>query len=47
MEKAIAGNFMKPACRELVHAFENEDAMLDYIETCDTSQMLPEQTKFL
>ena len=47
MEKAIAGNFMKPACRELVRAFTQADEMLDYIETCDTSQMLPEQTKFL
>lgn len=47
MEKAIAGSFMKPACRELVHAFTDTDKMLDYIETCDTSRMLPEQTKFL
>ena len=47
IEKAISGNFMKPACRELVRAFTDADAMLDYIETCDTSQMLPEQTKFL
>ena len=47
IEKAIAGNFMKAACRELVHAFTDADDMLDYIETCDTSKLLPEQTKFL
>ena len=47
MEKAIAENFMKPACRDLLRAFTDTDEMLDYIENCDTSQMLPEQTKFL
>lgn len=47
MEKAIAGNFMKPDCRKLVHAFTDENKMLDYIENCDTSLLLPEQTKFL
>ena len=34
-------------CRELLHAFDDADAMLDYIETCDTATMLPEQTKYL
>lgn len=47
IEKAIAGNFMQPACRELLRAFTDTDELLDYIETCDTTQMIPEQTKFL
>ena len=47
IDKAIGENFMKGVCRELLHAFTQADAMLDYIETCDTTHMLPEQTKFL
>ena len=47
IDKAIAEHFMKDVCRELLHAFGDVDAMLDYIETCDTTTMLPEQTKFL
>ena len=47
IEKASEGNCMKSACRELVHAFTDADEMLDYIENCDTSKLLPEQTKFL
>ncbi|MBQ7540800.1 MAG: TIGR00730 family Rossman fold protein [Clostridia bacterium] len=47
IEKAIEGNFMKDACRALMHAFSDADAMLGYVETCDTTTMLPEQTKFL
>ena len=47
IEKAIAGNFMREACRQLLQAFTDADEMLRYIETCDTSELLPEQTKFL
>lgn len=47
IEKAIRENFMKDVCRELLHAFDDTAAMLGYIETCDTTTMLPEQTKYL
>ena len=47
IDKAIAEHFMKDVCRELLRAFDDADAMLDYIETCDTTTMLPEQTKYL
>jgi hypothetical protein len=47
IEKAIRGNFMKPCCRELVHAFDDADRMLDYIEAYDDTQMTPEQMKFI
>lgn len=47
IDKAISEHFMKDVCRELLHAFDDADAMLDYIETCDTATMLPEQTKYL
>ena len=47
IDKAIAEHFMKDVCRELLRAFDDADAMLDYIETCDTATMLPEQTKYL
>ena len=47
MDKAIEGHFMQAACRELVHSFSDVDALLDYLETYDSTQMLPEQLKFL
>ena len=47
IEKAISENFMKDVCRDLLCAFTDTDAMLHYLETCDTTQLLPEQTKYL
>ena len=47
IEKAIDGRFMKDACRDLVRSFAQPDALLDYLEQYDGSQMLPEQMKFL
>lgn len=47
LENAIAGNFMKSSCRNLLRAFSDADEMLRYIETCDTTQMTPDQMKYL
>lgn len=47
LEKAIAGNFMKPSCRTLLRTFDTPDALLDYIETCDTTVLTAEQMKFI
>ena len=47
MDKAIEGRFMQQACRELVRSFTDANALLDYLESYDSTQMLPEQLKFL
>lgn len=47
LDKSIEGKFMKPCCHELMAYFSEPRAILDYIETCDTATMTPEQMKYL
>ena len=47
LDKAVEGKFMKACCHELVAFFDEPKPMLDYLETCDTTRMTPEQMKYL
>lgn len=47
LDKAVEGKFMKACCHELMAFFDAPAPMLDYLETCDTTRMTPEQMKYL
>lgn len=47
LDKAVEGRFMKACCQELMAFFDAPRPMLDYLETCDTTSMTPEQMKYL